>query len=40
LVKGGSRIGTVGTTGMATGPNLGFQVLVSGEATDPMAFFE
>ena len=35
-VASGEKIGTLGATGMATGPNLALQVFVEGEAVDPL----
>ena len=35
VVKG-EKIGTVGATGMATGPNLYFKVCINNEAVDPL----
>lgn len=35
-VKGGDVIATVGTSGMATGPNLHFAAYVDGEAVNPL----
>lgn len=39
-VESGDSIGTLGATGMATGPCLSFGVVQNGEAVDPMQFFE
>jgi peptidoglycan hydrolase-like protein with peptidoglycan-binding domain len=36
LVRTGSRVGRVGSTGEATGPHLHFEVLVRGAAVDPL----
>lgn len=38
-VQAGDKIGTVGSTGMSTGPHLGFGVLVDGEYVDPLEFY-
>jgi murein DD-endopeptidase MepM/ murein hydrolase activator NlpD len=40
LVAQGARIGTVGQTGLATGPHLHWELRVSGVAVDPEAFLE
>jgi murein DD-endopeptidase MepM/ murein hydrolase activator NlpD len=36
LVRTGSRVGRVGSTGEATGPHLHFEVLLRGAAVDPL----
>ncbi|MGB1216019.1 MAG: M23 family metallopeptidase [Pikeienuella sp.] len=36
-VAAGDRIGTVGSSGAATGPNLHYEVRVDGRPTDPLA---
>ena len=38
-VSGGDRIGTLGATGMVTGPCLSFAVQAEGETVDPMDFY-
>ncbi|MFI5280994.1 MAG: M23 family metallopeptidase [Gemmatimonadales bacterium] len=37
-VKRGDRIGFVGSTGLATGPHLHYEVRIDGRATDPLKF--
>ena len=39
-LESGDSIGTLGATGMATGPCLSFKVVQNGEAVDPMLFFK
>lgn len=38
-VTAGGVIGTLGASGMATGPNLSFGITINGEPTDPMEYF-
>ena len=35
IVNGGDRIGTVGATGMVTGPHLHWELRIAGVAADP-----
>ncbi len=39
-VRAGTPIGTVGATGLATGPHLHLEIQKDGEPVDPMQFFE
>ncbi len=39
-VRAGTLIGTVGATGLATGPHLHLEIQKDGEPVDPMQFFE
>ncbi len=38
-ISGGEAIGTLGASGMATGPNLAFSVFQDGEAVDPISLY-
>jgi murein DD-endopeptidase MepM/ murein hydrolase activator NlpD len=37
-VRRGDRLGFVGTTGLATGPHLHYEVIVEGRPMDPLRF--
>lgn len=38
IVKGGEIIGNVGSTGVASGPHLHFEVRINGDAKDPLGY--
>ncbi|MFI5208514.1 MAG: M23 family metallopeptidase [Gemmatimonadales bacterium] len=38
MVKRGDKLGYVGSTGLATGPHLHYEVRIDGRATDPLKF--
>jgi murein DD-endopeptidase MepM/ murein hydrolase activator NlpD len=39
-VEAGQIISTIGTTGQTTGPHLHFELLVNGQAVDPLEYLE
>lgn len=37
-VSSGQRVGSIGSSGLSTGPHLHFEVRINGRAVDPMRF--